>query len=98
MFDKMKQLAQMQRRMQEIKRQLDELVFEVASPDGAVRIVMNGSQEVREVLLAEGACQADKQKLEKELRDTYNRAVRRSQELAAQKMKDLAGLAGLGLE
>ncbi|MFA4888243.1 MAG: YbaB/EbfC family nucleoid-associated protein [Candidatus Omnitrophota bacterium] len=88
MFDKMKQLMDMQKKMQEIKRQLDNTNFDVASSDGLVKITMNGSQEVKGLTIQE----ADKASLEKALMDTYNRAIKRSHELAAQKMKEVTGL------
>ena len=47
MFDKMKQLMEMQKQMQEMKRQLEAAIFEVQSSDGLVKITMNGSQEVK---------------------------------------------------
>jgi DNA-binding YbaB/EbfC family protein len=91
MLDKMKQLMEMQKKMQEIKRMLDATTFEICSSDGTVKIVMNGSQEVQEVTLQEGAGSPDKTLLEKALKDAYNRAIKRSHDLAAQKMKGVVG-------
>ena len=91
MLDKMKQLMEMQRKMQEIKRVLDVMTFEIASSDGVVKIIMNGSQEVQEVTLQEGAGGVDKARLEKALKDAYNRAIKRSHDLAAEKMKGVVG-------
>ena len=57
MFDKMKALLDMQKKIQEIKRQLDATDFEIKSQDGRVTVVMNGSQQVQNVIIAEGrAC------------------------------------------
>ena len=53
---------------------------------------MNGSQEVKELSLAQKAREVDNLALEKALKDTYNRAIKRSHELAAQKMKEITGL------
>lgn len=91
MLDKMKQLMEMQKKMQEMKRQLDAVTFEIASSDGLVRIIMNGSQEVQEVALQDTYAASDKTRLEKSIKDAYNRAIKRSHELAAQKMKGMAG-------
>ena len=55
MFEKMKQLAQMQKQVQEMKRQLDAASFEVASSDGQMTISINGSQELLQVSLADAA-------------------------------------------
>ena len=91
MFDKMKQLMDMQKKMQEIKRELDNTNFEVSSSDGLIKITMNGSQEVREVKLSD-ISGVDRLKLEKSIQDAYNRAIKRSQEVAAAKMKSITGL------
>jgi len=83
MIDKMRQLMEMQKKVQEIKRQLDQTIFEISSSDGLVMVAMNGSQEVKEVRLAEGAKCAEKTKLEEALKDAYNRAIKHSQKIAA---------------
>jgi len=92
MFDKMKQLMEMQKKMQEMKRQLDNTDFEVASSDGLVKITMTGSQEIKEISLQANLKEADKIALEKALKDAYNRAIKRSHDTAAEKMKDITGL------
>ena len=92
MFDKIKGLMEMQRKMQEVKRQLDAMTFEVKSPDGSVTVAMNGSQEVQYVAIAESPSGLKKDALERQFRDTFNAAIRRSHELAAQKMKDITGV------
>lgn len=92
MFDKMKALMDMQKKMQEMKRQLDSATFEIASWDGLLKITMSGTQEVKEVNIQGDLKEMEKNNLEKNIKDTYNRAVKRSQEIAAQKMKDVTGL------
>jgi DNA-binding protein YbaB len=92
MFDKMKGLFEMQRKMQEVKRALEETNFDIQSSDGAVKITMNGTQEIKEVVFPNGLENLQKVRLESALKDTFNRAIKRSQEIAAQKMKDVTGL------
>ena len=92
MFDNMKALFEMQKKMQEVKRELDKTTFDVASSDGLVRITMNGSQEVQRVEFPAGLPGADAAKFGQTVKDTFNRSIKRSQELAAQKMKEVAGL------
>ncbi len=92
MFDKIKGLMDMRKKLEEIKKDLDKTNFSVESSGGAVKITMNGSQEVQEVSLCNDSLGNAKEKLEKELKDTINRAVKRSQEVAAQKMKAATGL------
>jgi DNA-binding YbaB/EbfC family protein len=92
MFDKIKGLMDMQKKMQDIKRELDNASFEIQSSDGLVKITMNGSQEVKEVRIAADIAEDQKEKLAKAFKDAFNRSIKRSQELAAQKMKDITGL------
>ena len=92
MLDKMKALFEMQKKMQEVKRELDNTNFDIQSSDGLVKITMNGAQEVKEVVIKENLEESERNKLESSLKDTFNRGIKRSQELAAQKMKDVTGL------
>lgn len=90
MFDKMKALMDM-KKMDEVKRELDNTSFDIASSDGLVKITMNGSQEVKEVCLQKDLQGIEKISLEKAIKDAYNRAIKRSHDVAAQKMKDVTG-------
>jgi len=98
MFDKIKQLMEMQKKMEAVKRELDSAAFEIASSDGMVKISMSGSQEVKALSLNADFAKMDKLALENSLRDAYNRAIKRSHELAAQKMKLAAGFDIPGLK
>jgi len=91
MLDKMKQLWAMQKKMQELKRELERTTFEAASLDGLVTVTMNGSQEIQGVKLAplEGV---DKARVEKAVKEAVTKGIKRSQEIAAQKMKTISGL------
>ena len=92
MLDKMKQLMEMQKKVQEVKKQLDNTVFETSSSDGLIKVTMNGSQEVKEVFLCEGFEKEEKTRLEQSIKDAYNRAIKQSQKIAAEKMQSAAGL------
>ena len=91
MFDKMKQLMEMQKKMQEMKRELENTSFDILSSDGLVKVTMTGAQEVKDVAIQGELPSLDKLALEKSIKDAYNRAVKRSHEIAAQKMKDIHG-------
>ena len=92
MFDKMKQLMEMQNKMQEMKRELEKSYFDVLSSDGLVKVTMNGAQEVREIVLQKDAQFQEKAILEKSLKDAYNRAIKHSHDIAAEKMKSITGM------
>jgi len=98
MFDKMKQLMDMQRKMQEVKRQLEDSSFDILSSDGLIKITMNGAQEVKNVSIQADLKGADKAVLEKAAKDAYNRAIKRSHDLAAEKMRGVTGLNLPGLQ
>lgn len=92
MLDKMKQLWEMQKKMQELKKELERTTFEISSGDNLVKVVMNGAQELRDVQIPGSIEGLDKSRLEKAIKDALNKAVKRSQEIAAQKMKTISGL------
>jgi hypothetical protein len=92
MFDKIKGIMEMQKKMQEMKRQLDLMTFEIQSQDKLISITMNGSQEIHQVKINPSAQSQKPEVLEQGIKDTLNRAIKRSHELAAQKMKDVTGL------
>ena len=97
MFDKMKQLMEMQKKMQEMKRQLENTVFEVDSSNGMVKIAMNGSQEIKEVRIQANLKEIESSVLEDSVKDAVSKAIKRSQAVAAEKMKDVTGLSLPGL-
>lgn len=88
MFDKMKALWDMQKKMQELKRELDGTTFEIESQDKSVKIVMNGSQEIKDIRIQASEFGG----LEAAVKDTCNRAIKRSHDIAAEKMKAVTGL------
>ena len=92
MFDKMKGLFEMQKKMQEVKRALEDTNFDIQSSDGLVKITMNGAQEVKAITVKDNLSEQEKERLEGALKDTFNRSIKRSQEIAAQKMKEITGM------
>ena len=92
MFDKMKGLFEMQKKMQEVKRVLEDTNFDIQSSDGLVKITMNGAQEVRAITVKDNLSEQEKARLDAALKDTFNRSIKRSQEIAAQKMREVTGI------
>lgn len=92
MFDKAKDLYKLQKQAREIKKKLSKTHIE-AENEGVV-VVINGEQEVISVKISDDAIQ-DKDKLEKNLVVCFNKAVKKSQQIAAEMMKDVMG--GLNL-
>ncbi|MFH1398278.1 MAG: YbaB/EbfC family nucleoid-associated protein [Candidatus Omnitrophota bacterium] len=91
MLDKLKALMDMQNKMKDVKRELDNTDFDILSSDGLVKLTMNGSQELKQVKITADLEGLGVDKLELSLKDAWNRAIKHSHELAAQKMKDVTG-------
>lgn len=92
MFDKMKSLWDMQKKMQELKRELDGVNFEVESRDKTVKVEMNGSQEIKGIKIQGNLADMKNSVLEAALKDTLSQALKRSHDIAADKMKSVTGL------
>jgi len=96
MFEKAKNLYKLQKQAREIKSQLKKTHIE--AEDNGVIVTITGEQEVVEVKISDEALR-DKKKLEKTLEECFNKAVKKSQQIGADLMKDImgdGGLAGLG--
>jgi DNA-binding YbaB/EbfC family protein len=92
MFDQMKALIEMQKKAREMKRELEATTFEVQSSDGLVKLTMNGSQELKAVKIQSDSSLNDHSLLERAIQDAFNRAIKRSHEIAAEKMKEITGV------
>ncbi|MFH1359652.1 MAG: YbaB/EbfC family nucleoid-associated protein [Candidatus Omnitrophota bacterium] len=97
MLDKMKQLMEMKRQMETIKRELDSTVIDVHAIEG-IRVSINGSQKFRSIEIGEQYLNKENHKrLCEELVRSLNAAIDQSQKAAAQKMKDVTSLQLPGL-
>ena len=97
MFDKMKELMEMKKQADQIKRELDAITIEY-NDVRSIKIVINGSQDIKSLEIEEGLLNpANKKRLESDLLRSINGAVKKSQQMAAQKMKNLlpGGFPGL---
>jgi len=89
MFDKMKQLMEFKRQAEVIKKELAQAVLEVDSGKG-IRIVVNGTQDFQQITITpERLTSQGKAALEQDLLEVINRAVKKSQEMATQKMSSV---------
>lgn len=92
MFDQAKNLYQLQKQAKEIKKELQNIHIE-AEVEGVI-VIINGEQEVVSVTIPEEA-QQNPNKLQENLVKAFNKAIKKSQQIAAEKMKGVMG--GLGL-
>lgn len=87
-------MYQLQKKAKQIKKDLANLHIE-AEFEG-VTVIINGEQEVIEVKIAdELMAPENKMKLEKALLTAFNKAIKKSQEIAAERMRDVMGDMGI---
>ena len=86
MFDKMKQVMEFKKQADRIKRELDAVTVDVNEVRG-IKVVVSGSQEFQSLQIdADLLGQERKRDLERDLLRSFNAAVKKSQQMAAQKM------------
>lgn len=93
MFGQAKDLYKMQKQAKKIKKDLAKLHIE-AEVEGVI-VTINGEQEVVEVKIPED--KKNDPKLEKYLLEAFNKAIKKSQSIAADRMKDVMDQMGLNM-
>ncbi len=92
MFDKIKDLYSLQKQAKQIKKELKNIHIE-AEVDGII-VIIDGEQEVVKITIPE-EMGGNAKKLEDSLLKAFNKALKKSQQIAAEKMKDVMGPMGL---
>lgn len=92
MLDKFKDMYELQKKAKQIKKQLKNTHIE-AEVDGLI-VIIDGEQEILEVKIPEHLLH-DAKKLQETLVKCINKAIKKSQQVAAEEMKDIMG--GMGL-
>ncbi len=93
MFDKMKQLMDMKKQADQLKRELDAVSLDITDVKG-IKISITGSQDIRAIDIDETMLTpANKKRLEADLMRSLNTATKKVQQIAAQKM--MAAMPGL---
>ena len=88
----MKQAQVMQKKMEEMKKELTQKEVRVSSGGGMIEIVVNGQQEIKEIKIEPDVIDAnEKEMLEDLILAAVNESIRQSKELAAQEMSKLTG-------
>lgn len=85
MFDKMKELYDLKKQADEMKKVLEKEIIEVESGD--MKVVISADQKIREIHLGDSVD-------EDNLKEIINKALEESQKVAAKKMQDMMG--GMG--
>lgn len=93
LFGKMKDVYKLQKEAKKVKEKLKKMHIE-AEVEG-ITVIINGEQEVISVTINDAARENPK-KMEENLVATFNKAIKKSQEVAANEMKVIMG--GMGLD
>lgn len=73
MFDKMKQIYEMQKKAKELQKQMEAIRMDSTSGDGLIKITVNGTNKVESVSIDPSYLTPDRQKdLEKKIKETLN--------------------------
>jgi len=90
--DMMKQAKIMQKRMQEVKEELKNTDFEASSGGGAVKVKVNGEQEVLEIKIDKDMAEdSDIEMLEDMVLVAINDAMNQSKEESKAKLSAITG-------
>ncbi|MBL8014558.1 MAG: YbaB/EbfC family nucleoid-associated protein [Candidatus Omnitrophica bacterium] len=91
MLDKVKQMMELKKQADQLKKELEAIRVDINEVRG-IKLVVNGAQiiqsiEIDEALLAPG----NKNRIQMDLLRSFNSAIKKSQQQAANKMKSMPG-------
>ncbi len=92
-FQQAKDMYKLQKEAKAVKKELANIHIE-AEEDGVV-VIMNAELEVIEVKISDEAA-TNKGSLEKKLLKAFNKGLKKGQEIAAEKMKSVMSMMGMG--
>ena len=91
MFDQVKKLMEMKKQADILKKELEATIIDVQETRG-IKVVVNGAQIFQSIEIEEGLLNAgNKNRIQMDLLRSINTAVKRSQQAAANKMKNMPG-------
>ena len=91
MFDQVKKVLEMKKQADILKKELEATIIEVSETRG-IKVVVNGAQIFQSIDIEEGLLNAgNKNRIQMDLLKNMNTAIKRSQQAAANKMKNMPG-------
>ena len=92
MFDKMRELYKLQSKARRIKKELKKTEIAAEAADGKIEVVFNGEQTIKSVKIDQSMLKAENQReLESGLKSAIEEAIKQSQKIAQEQMKEIAG-------
>ncbi len=91
MLDQVKKVMEMKKQADILKKEMEATIIEVQETRG-IKVVINGAQIFQSIDIEEGLLNAgNKNRVQMDLLKNMNTAVKRSQQAAANKMKNMPG-------
>ncbi len=91
MFDQVKKMMELKKQADKLKKELEATIIEVNEVRG-IKATVNGAQIFQSIEIEEGLLTpANKNRVQMDLLRTVNNAVKKSQQSAAVKMKNMPG-------
>ena len=87
----LKQARDVQKKIEEVQNELDELTIEGDSGGGMVKVVVNGKQQLLELTIDQDAIKEDKELLEDLIISAVNNALTKSLEESQNRMNAVTG-------
>lgn len=92
MLDKLKGIFETQKKMSEIKRNLESISVDYESAAGKIKVMMSGTQKLLSLDISDEFLKAEeKEKLQNELISSINAASQKVQRIAAEKLQASMG-------
>ncbi len=87
----LKQARDVQKKIEEVQNELDDLTIEADSGGGMVKVVVNGKQQILELTIEPDAIKEDKELLEDLIISAVNNALSQSLEESQNRMNAVTG-------
>lgn len=87
----LKQAQDVQKKIENVQSELEEMHIEAESGGGMVKIVVNGKMEVLELILDNGILNEDKDMIEDLIISAINKALNKAQEESQLRMNSVTG-------
>ncbi len=91
MANMLKQAQEMQKKIQDVQSELEDLIVKAESGGGMVKVTANGKMEILELSIADEAMNEDKELLEDLVISAINNAISKSQEESQNRMNSVTG-------
>lgn len=96
--DKMKQLQEMQQKVEEIKKRLDTISVMAQNADGSIKVVCSGNREIKEIIIDTGRWAEWSDTFKQELMQVINESLRQGKNIEESEMRAAAGSFMPGLD